>query len=384
MTMSSKRVQFDEMEEELLGKEGVDEGVKKKFKNSLDSDEEDDEVEDKKYNLLNPDDVEAQIVSIDPTTTLKRAKLFKTKSTTCLTQMMWKGKKTKLSSMMGNIKITPFNMEDEMEDGHFDKDGMFIFNRDKPEIRDNWLDNIDWVKVQPTKQVVEDSRGTEDSEDEESVDALALYGDMLEIMQPGETVLSCIKRLGGGKRDSTINRWKKKKQEPTEPDSTKDVAPKESLLRMTELADRLVSTGDMDIYQQTYERLKFLRERKQQAKEAKAATTAVEGSSFDMFADDADSTQATEPSTAKDEKVGAESKSEDAEPVSSSVGEDEVMWEFKWEESDDAPVYGLHTSAQMLQWVQEGYFQDGVWVRKAHETDRPFYSSRRIDFELYV
>ncbi|KAL1440780.1 hypothetical protein MTO96_009314 [Rhipicephalus appendiculatus] len=321
MTMSSKRVQFDEMEEELLGKEGVDEGVKKKFKNSLDSDEEDDEVEDKKYNLLNPDDVEGQ--------------------------------------------------EDKTIE-------------DKPEIRDNWLDNIDWVKVQPTKQVVEDSRGTEDSEDEESVDALALYGDMLEIMQPGETVLSCIKRLGGGKRDSTINRWKKKKQEPTEPDSTKDVAPKESLLRMTELADRLVSTGDMDIYQQTYERLKFLRERKQQAKEAKAATTAVEGSSFDMFADDADSTQATEPSTAKDEKVGAESKSEDAEPVSSSVGEDEVMWEFKWEESDDAPVYGLHTSAQMLQWVQEGYFQDGVWVRKAHETDRPFYSSRRIDFELYV
>ncbi|KAL3247379.1 hypothetical protein MRX96_057101 [Rhipicephalus microplus] len=310
MTMSSKRVQFDEMEDELLGKEGVDEGVKKKFKNSLDSDEEDDEVEDKKYNLLNPDDVE--------------------------------GQEDKTIEYDGNIKITPFNMEDEMEDGHFDKDGMFIFNRDKPEIRDNWLDNIDWVKVRPTKQVVEDSRGTEDSEDEERVDALALYGDMLEIMQPGETVLSCIKRLGGGKRDSTINRWKKKKQEATEPDSTKDVAPKETLLRMTELADRLVST------------------------------------------DDADSTKATEPSPAKDEKAAAESKSEDAEPVSSSVAEDEVMWEFKWEESDDAPVYGLHTSAQMLQWVQEGYFQDGVWVRKAHETDRPFYSSRRIDFELYV
>nr|XP_037282156.1 LOW QUALITY PROTEIN: CD2 antigen cytoplasmic tail-binding protein 2-like [Rhipicephalus microplus] len=352
MTTSSKRVQFDEMEDELLGKEGVDEGVKKKFKNSLDSDEEDDEVEDKKYNLLNPDDVE--------------------------------GQEDKTIEYDGNIKITPFNMEDEMEDGHFDKDGMFIFNRDKPEIRDNWLDNIDWVKVRPTKQVVEDSRGTEDSEDEERVDALALYGDMLEIMQPGETVLSCIKRLGGGKRDSTINRWKKKKQEATEPDSTKDVAPKETLLRMTELADRLVSTGDMDIYQQTYERLKFLREHKQQAKEAKAATTAVEGSSFDMFADDADSTKATEPSPAQDEKAAAESKSEDAEPVSSSVAEDEVMWEFKWEESDDAPVYGLHTSAQMLQWVQEGYFQDGVWVRKAHETDRPFYSSRRIDFELYV
>ncbi|XP_077509804.1 CD2 antigen cytoplasmic tail-binding protein 2 homolog holn1 [Amblyomma americanum] len=351
MTMSSKRVQFDEQEEEMLGKDAVDESVKKKFKNSLDSDEEDDEVEDKKYNLLNPDDVE--------------------------------GQEDKTIEYDGDIKITPFNMEDEMEDGHFDKEGMFIFSKDKPEIRDNWLDNIDWVRVQPPKHVMEDSRGSEGSEDEK-VDALALYGEMLEIMRPGETVLACIKRLGGGKRESTINRWKKKKQEQDEPDSTKEVVPKEKLLRMTELADRLVSTGDMDIYQQTYERLKFLRERQHQAKEATAATTSVEGSSFDMFADDAEATKATEPSTTKGEKAADEDKTDGAEPVSSSKGGDEVMWEFKWEEAENAPVYGLHTSAQMLQWVQEGYFQDGVWVRKAHEKDRPFYSSRRIDFELYV
>lgn len=351
--MSSKRVQFDELEEEILGKDAVDEGVKK-FKNSLDSDEEDDEVEDKKYNLLNPDDVE--------------------------------GQEDKTIEYDGDIKITPFNMEDEMEDGHFDKDGMFIFNKDKPDIRDNWLDNIDWVRVQPPKQVIEDSRGSEGSEDEEKVDALALYGEMLEIMQPGETVLACIKRLGGRKRESTINRWKKKKQEQDEPDSTKEVVPKEQLLRMTELADRLVSAGDMDIYQQTYERLKFLRERQQQAKEATAATTSVEGSSFDMFADDAEATntKAVEQSTSRGEKAADEGKTDRAEPVSSSKDDDEVMWEFKWEEAEDAPVYGLHTSAQMLQWVQDGYFQDGVWVRKAHEKDRPFYSSRRIDFDLYV
>lgn len=29
------------------------------------------------------------------------------------------------------IKITPFNMKEEMEEGHFDKDGMYIFNKDK-------------------------------------------------------------------------------------------------------------------------------------------------------------------------------------------------------------------------------------------------------------
>lgn len=55
---SRKRVKFDELEEEILGRSAEGDDVKKKFKNSLDSDEEDDEVEDKKYNLLNPDDVE--------------------------------------------------------------------------------------------------------------------------------------------------------------------------------------------------------------------------------------------------------------------------------------------------------------------------------------
>jgi hypothetical protein len=30
------------------------------------------------------------------------------------------------------------------------------------------------------------------------------------------------------------------------------------------------------------------------------------------------------------------------------------------------------------------YFSDGVWVRKTDHPDAPFYSSRRIDFELYT
>ena len=51
----------------------------------------------------------------------------------------------------GDIQITPFNMKDEMEEGHFDADGMYHLNNDA-EIRDNWLENIDWVKVSSTKE----------------------------------------------------------------------------------------------------------------------------------------------------------------------------------------------------------------------------------------
>ena len=47
----------------------------------------------------------------------------------------------------GDIQIMPFNMQEELEEGHFDKDGHYIWKDDKELIKDHWLDNIDWVKV---------------------------------------------------------------------------------------------------------------------------------------------------------------------------------------------------------------------------------------------
>lgn len=46
----------------------------------------------------------------------------------------------------GEIRITPFNMQEELEEGHFDKEGMYHWKKDK-DIQDNWLENIDWCKV---------------------------------------------------------------------------------------------------------------------------------------------------------------------------------------------------------------------------------------------
>lgn len=38
-------------------------------------------------------------------------------------------------------------MKEELEEGYFDKDGTYIFNKEKDVIKDQWLDDIDWVKV---------------------------------------------------------------------------------------------------------------------------------------------------------------------------------------------------------------------------------------------
>lgn len=47
----------------------------------------------------------------------------------------------------GEIKLMPFNMKDDLEEGHFDADGTFIYDKKEAMIRDAWLDNIEWDKV---------------------------------------------------------------------------------------------------------------------------------------------------------------------------------------------------------------------------------------------
>lgn len=58
------------------------------------------------------------------------------------------------------------------------------------------------------------------------------------------------------------------------------------------------------------------------------------------------------------------------------------MWEYKLEKEDDK-IQGPHTSEQMQKYVDEGFFKGEIWVRKVGQ-DGPFYSSRRIDFQLYL
>ena len=46
----------------------------------------------------------------------------------------------------GEIKITPFNLKEEQQEGSFSKDGNFVWNK-KDEVKDAWLDDVDMQKV---------------------------------------------------------------------------------------------------------------------------------------------------------------------------------------------------------------------------------------------
>ncbi|XP_053299007.1 CD2 antigen cytoplasmic tail-binding protein 2 [Pleuronectes platessa] len=382
--MPKRKVRFEdgdgeiELEEDLPNKKSCEvvagPGSRFKGKHSLDSDEEDEgEVKSSsKYDILASDDVDGQegaTIDFDE-----------------------------------GVSITPFNLDEEMQEGHFDSEGNYFVKKEE-QIRDNWLDNIDWVRIkeQPFKQKKKglaakrkrrvgdedeaeeekkreeqqaDKENVEDEEEEEmeqAEDPLASFTQqqlteaVLELVKPGETVATALRRLGGLKGRK---KGKLREESETTEDTKRDA---EKLDKLTSLADRLVGSGMFEIYQQTYEKLAYLMKSmvgKKPAVGQKSSGDGEEEDDLDMFADKFDESH--------------DSKSGDKEEEENRTVTGEVMWEYKWENTDDSEVYGPFTSQQMQGWVDENYFSSGVYCRKIDQEGSQWYNSKRLDFDLYT
>ncbi|XP_072549488.1 CD2 antigen cytoplasmic tail-binding protein 2 [Salminus brasiliensis] len=380
--MSKRKVTFEDgdgelsLDDDVPKKKMYDEvsgpGSRFKEKHSLDSDEEDEGEEGEngsKYNILASDDVEGQeMATID---------------------------------CDEGVPITPFNLHEEMQEGHFDSEGNYFIKKEK-EIKDNWLDNIDWVKIkeQPVKkkkkglsakrrrragdedEAEEERKREEQQEDEEEEeqekepeeDPLATYSryQLMEavvgLLQPGETVSAALRRLGGLGGRKKKGRLRDGAEEEKEEATNRDT---EKLEKLTALADRLVGAGEYEIYQQTYEKLAYKMKSTQRgaAAQQRGGNGEEEEDELDMFADKFD------------EQHGAEKEEKGADDDRVS---DEVMWEYKWENKDNSELYGPFSSQQMQDWVDQGYFKDGVYCRRIDQEGAQFYNSKRLDFELYT
>ncbi|XP_034749337.1 CD2 antigen cytoplasmic tail-binding protein 2 [Etheostoma cragini] len=385
--MPKRKVTFEdgdgvlELDEDLPNKKVCEvvsgPGSRFKGKHSLDSDEEDEGEETKsssKYDILANDDVEGQegaTIDYDE-----------------------------------GVSITPFNLDEEMQEGYFDSEGNYFVKKEE-QIRDNWLDNIDWVRIkeQPYKQKKkglgakrkrragdedeaeeekqreekqaggknnEEEEEEEDEEMEPAEDPLASYTQhqlteaVIELLLPGETVAKALRRLGGlgGRKKGKL----REQSEPTE-ETKRDT---EKLDRLTALADRLVGSGMFEIYQQTYEKLAYMMKSMKSKRPAvgkkPGGDSDEEEDELDMFADKFDETH-----------TGRSEREDDDETVS-----EEVMWEYKWENKDDSEVFGPFTSQQMQGWVDEGYFSTGVYCKRVDQDGAQFYNSKRLDFELFT
>lgn len=284
------------------------------------------------------------------------------------------------------VKITPFNMKEELEEGHFDGEGHYHFNKDK-DITDNWLDNIDWVKIKKDSNYKQkyNAAGLPDSEAESSTDeeeeakakAFSLidtYKNVHRLMKPRETVKKALQRLGGNKKLTTAQRWKMRKQGIVDENA-------EIVTKMTGYCDEILTrTGNMNVYEETFEtineKIKSL-----ESKEARSNPMIVKEDDLDMYADDFDTKEQKKIETTDMPGPSQASTSATTEDAKADV----QMWEYK-EKQDDEKIHGPFTSEQMQKFVDDGKFEEPVFVRKIEEgSDKKlFYTSARIDFELYL
>jgi hypothetical protein len=82
-------------------------------------------------------------------------------------------------------RISLFNIQEE---GHFAKDGNFIWKKGEKEVQDAWLDDIDWVKVKQKNQEEMRKQEEEDEKEEEAVasyDQMKSYKQIQELLKPG-------------------------------------------------------------------------------------------------------------------------------------------------------------------------------------------------------
>ncbi|KAG7176810.1 CD2 antigen cytoplasmic tail-binding protein 2-like [Homarus americanus] len=180
--------------------------------------------------------------------------------------------------------------------------------------------------------------------------------------RPRETQLDpeVQQRLGGNKKISSSQRWKLKKTgnlgEENGGNNMSD------FLKLTELSNKIIETGNMDVYQETYEMITLKVERSK----APAPKPAM-----DMFADD-------------DENKSKDTNCEDKLEPQTGDSVAKITWELRWEDKEDAEIHGPFTNEKMLQWQESGYFKKGAYVRKTSEQGQSWYTTRRIDFDLYT
>ncbi|KAF0989884.1 hypothetical protein HZS_2184 [Henneguya salminicola] len=131
----------------------------------------------------------------------------------------------------GDIKITPFNLEEECEEGHFDQSGNFIFDKEDTETRDTWLDTIEWSEIKDTQIVARAPL------DEVTINKEEFIKNIISTLDENDTVLDSLKKLNRKRKDCGNNVHVQ--------DITK------TIIDLTEWADALMAHGDLNIYQRT-------------------------------------------------------------------------------------------------------------------------------------
>lgn len=185
------------------------------------------------------------------------------------------------------IKFEPFNLKEEREVGHFDDDGNYVIRKDA-EATDAWLESEEAKVVsEKVKKMLADREKAAAASYQGPLTDRSMAQMKSEIagkLRPGETLLKALKRLGGNAPSFHKAMGKRERARLAQQAKTVEQPPDaESINRLTELADKLLDEGELDVYSCTKEEFEhaaalFL-------PKTEAATEKTDG---DMFGDDDD------------------------------------------------------------------------------------------------
>ncbi|KAJ6779535.1 hypothetical protein PWT90_09764 [Aphanocladium album] len=237
-------------------------------------------------------------------------------------------------------KVEAFNLNAEMEDGRFDDQGNYVRKAGDPDaVHDNWLNGLSKKDMKKAAEAHE-KRESEARKRRLEDDGL-LSSDLLKTLiihlERAETPLEALARLGKGqKKTKKIPQWKLKKmnkgmdvdQEAEQP-GPEQVRIKTAIDGITEAADKLLSRGLEDVYDQ--EREILVREYRKESGE-----------------------DWVEPAREEEPAAGA---------AAADWGD---KWEFRWVDGrDDGSTQGPFDGPTMKAWQDAGYFGQGIEFRAA-------------------
>ncbi|KIZ04688.1 hypothetical protein MNEG_3275 [Monoraphidium neglectum] len=180
--------------------------------------------------------------------------------------------------------LTAFNLNEERGEGHFDEEGNFVFDKEDPNDQDEWL-RSDEVKA-PVSEELRRRVEAEHAAMKAAEAAPALSEaqvaraqlEMSRLMQAGESVAAALKRMRGGGDTGpkkAMGKREKARLAKLEAERAAKAAAKggsagagsagggaggasdeAGFQRLTELADMLVSAGELDVYGATCEQLR--------------------------------------------------------------------------------------------------------------------------------
>ncbi|KAJ1980486.1 hypothetical protein H4R35_001106 [Dimargaris xerosporica] len=262
----------------------------------------------------------------------------------------------------GEQVVEAFNMKADLEEGDIDEEGNFVRKaRDPMAFHDQWLDevsraDIEQARLAHQRQTLEiKERDQQEEVRLRSTSKSEILRQLVNLMQPREAVLQALARWGKVARPKRKLQAKRAKTTgPSTSNAPEDSATamaeaRQAIEAMTDLSDRLMALGVVQIYEMSYEQI-IRQLRLQDIVPDDWVPGTYLGSATTDMPTDAPTKQS--PSLAMVSTISPTSE-----------------WEYKYTPDLTAEIYGPYPWADIQSWHQQGYFDGQTLVRPTKPTE---------------